>query len=192
MNELIESIERQRDVYKQSVERLLGRLDPGKRMLEDSLLRDMQREEDAAAATSKKVVPRKSSLKKKEDTGLKTLREIQEGSKKVIREKEGSASTVTPERTYRPSPYRSTSSSSEERKEKELEARVRVLSAEIEALKEARMKDAGRLSAAKEENERLVAEMAKLRVQRSSENAKVKSRKNDTLYDCFYAKIFEG
>ncbi len=113
VQELIEYIERQRDVYKASVERLLSKLDPSRRRLEDSLLGreedlgvDLARSEAEPVTKKRPELPPSSGRRRQqpssplsgaraEDPGMRTLRDIQEGSRRVIRESQQAKRTPT-------------------------------------------------------------------------------------------------
>ena len=70
IRDLIGYIERQRDLYKDSVERLLDKLDPEKKVMHQSLLRTHHQESSAVEVNEK--------------SNLEILRDIQNDSKRVI------------------------------------------------------------------------------------------------------------
>ena len=89
---MIGYIESQRDNYKRSVERLLGRLDPDQ---------TFQEKVDAANAKSNKIVPTVDKASSKDSDDLRVLREIQNHCRRRLNER-----SITEDSAYRTSPFR--------------------------------------------------------------------------------------
>ena len=89
---MIGYIESQRDNYKRSVERLLGRLDPNQ---------TFQKKDNAANAKANKIVPSDDKAPSKDSDDLRVLREIQNHCRRRLNER-----SITEDSAYRTSHFR--------------------------------------------------------------------------------------
>ncbi len=86
VQELISHIERQRDIYKTNVERLIGKLDPDGTRLEKSLNGSSDVSVVESPALADKSSKRITIKSKKTDNNVQVLKDIQNQSRKMLRE----------------------------------------------------------------------------------------------------------